>query len=75
MSGLRPHSAHEERSSDLSRHVESHAAALTRARESQESAGQTAARELEVDRIYNALHRAENLPADVAAAIEAEATL
>jgi hypothetical protein len=38
-----------------------------------EPAGQMAARELEVSRIGHALWRAENLPSDVTAAIEAEA--
>jgi hypothetical protein len=38
-----------------------------------EPAGQIAARQLEVSRISHALRRAEDLPSDVAAAIEAEA--
>lgn len=54
--------------------LKSHTASLDRARESHEPAGQVAARELEVARIQNALRRAEDLPTDVAAAIEAEAS-
>ena len=38
-----------------------------------EPAGQIAARQLEVSRISHALRRAEDLPSDVAAAIEGEA--
>jgi integrase len=49
----------------------SHERALHAARERGEPAGQLAARELEVDRLRTALRRAEELPADVAAAIEA----
>lgn len=52
----------------------SHTAALERAREIGEPAGQIASRELEVGRIESALRRAEELSTDVAAAIEAEAT-
>lgn len=54
--------------------LRSHTAALDRARDCKEPAGQIAARELEVDRIRSALHGAESLPTDVAAAIEAEAS-
>jgi hypothetical protein len=48
----------------------SHQRALAAAKLSGEPAGQLAARELEVARISGALQRAEELPADVAAAIE-----
>jgi len=47
--------------------------ALGTARQHGEPAGQIAARQLEVSRISHALQRAEELPSDVAAAIEAEA--
>lgn len=50
--------------------LNSHAAALEKAREVQEPAGQIAARELEIERIRSALRRAEELPTDVAKAIE-----
>lgn len=53
--------------------LNSHTAALDRARDCKEPAGQIAARELEVGRIKSALRRAEALPTDVAAAIEAQA--
>jgi integrase len=49
----------------------SHQRSLTRAHESHEPAGQIAARELEIIRIQSALHRAEQLGGDVAAAHEA----
>jgi len=55
------------------RMLTSHERALTGARERGEPAGQIAARELEVIRIRSALQRAEELPSDVAAAIEAAA--
>jgi len=51
----------------------SHERALGTAREHGEPAGQIAARQLEVSRISHALRRAEELPSDVAAAIEGEA--
>jgi hypothetical protein len=51
----------------------SHERALGTARERGEPAGQIAARQLEVSRISHALRRAEQLPSDVAAAIEGEA--
>jgi hypothetical protein len=51
----------------------SHTRALERARTAGEPAGQLAARELEVERIRNALHRAEELSTDAAAALEAAA--
>lgn len=50
--------------------MNSHAAALKRARDVREPAGQIAARELELERIRNALYRAQDLTVDVAAAIE-----
>jgi hypothetical protein len=51
----------------------SHRRALISAREAGEPAGQLAARELEIGRIEGALRRADELTADVAAAIEAAA--
>jgi hypothetical protein len=51
----------------------SHRRALQRARDSDEPAGQLAARELEIQRIDSALRRAEELSADAAAALEAVA--
>jgi hypothetical protein len=51
----------------------SHERALGTAREHGEPAGQIAARQLEVSRLSHALRRAEELPSDVAAAIEGEA--
>jgi hypothetical protein len=51
----------------------SHERELGTARQRGEPAGQIAARQLEVERISHALRRAEELPADVAAAIEGEA--
>ena len=51
----------------------SHERALGTARQHGEPAGQIAARQLEVSRISHALQRAEELPSDVAAAIEGEA--
>lgn len=51
----------------------SHDRALGSAQRRGEPAGQIAARQLEVGRIGHALRRAEELPSDVAAAIEAEA--
>jgi hypothetical protein len=51
----------------------SHERALGTAQERGEPAGQIAARQLEISRIGHALRRAEGLPSDVAAAIEAEA--
>jgi hypothetical protein len=56
------------------RMLASHTRALARAHENGEAAGQIAARQLEVDRIRGALRRAEELSADVAAAIESAAT-
>lgn len=53
--------------------LNSHTAALEQARELSEPAGQIAARELEVDRIANALMRAESLEGDVAVSIEGAA--
>lgn len=50
--------------------LKSHTAALDRARHENEPAGQIAARALEISRIDNALRRAEDLPLDVATAIE-----
>ena len=47
--------------------------ALGTARQPGEPVGQIAARQLQVSRISHALQRAEELPTDVAAAIEAEA--
>ena len=55
------------------RMLASHERSLTRARGNGEPAGQIAARELEIVRIQSALRRAEELIADVAAAIEAAA--
>jgi hypothetical protein len=55
------------------RMLTSHTRALDRARVAGEPAGQIAARELEVERIRSALHRAEELNADAAAALEAAA--
>jgi integrase len=52
------------------RMLQSHERALQRARTGGEPAGQLAARELEVQRIDGALRRAQELPSDVAAAIE-----
>ena len=57
------------------RMLASHERALAPAKISGEPAGQVAARELEVTRIRGALQRAEELPADVAAAIESAADL
>jgi hypothetical protein len=57
------------------RMLASHERALAAARLSGEPAGQLAARELEVARIRGALQRAEELSADVAAAIESAADL
>ena len=57
------------------RMLTSHEQALATARVSGEPAGQIAARELEVARIRGALRRAEELSADVAAAIESAAGL
>ena len=51
----------------------SHERSLGTARQRGEPAGQIATRHLEVSRIGHALRRAEDLPSDVAAAIEAEA--
>ena len=51
----------------------SHERALATAQQRGEPAGQIAARQLEVSRISHALRRAEDLPSDVAAAIEGEA--
>ena len=51
----------------------SHERALGTARQHGEPAGQIAARQLEMSRISHALRRAEELPSDVAAAIEGEA--
>jgi hypothetical protein len=51
----------------------SHRQALKRAHDSDEPAGQIAARELEIQRIDSALRRAEELSADAAAALEAVA--
>ena len=51
----------------------SHERALGTAQQRGEPAGQIAARQLEVSRISHALRRAEDLPSDVAAAIEGEA--
>jgi hypothetical protein len=51
--------------------LDSHQTALARARNGGEPAGQLAARELEVQRISGALHRANELDDDVAAAIDA----
>jgi integrase len=55
------------------RMITSHERALGTARERGEPPGQIAARQLEVSRISHALRRAEELPSDVAAAIEGEA--
>lgn len=55
------------------RMIASHTRALTRAHEAGEPAGQIAARELEIDRLRSALARAEELSANVAAALEAAA--
>jgi integrase len=52
----------------------SHTRALSRAQDIGEPARQIAARQLEIDRIRSALHRAEELPTDVAVAIEAAAS-
>jgi hypothetical protein len=57
------------------RMLASHERALAAAKQSGEPAGQLAARELEVARIRGALQRAEDLPTDVAAAIETAAGL
>ena len=56
------------------RMLASHTRALERAREMAEPAGQIAARELEVERIRSALHRAQELTSDVAEALEAAAS-
>jgi hypothetical protein len=53
--------------------LNSHERELGTARQRGEPAGQIAARQLEVARISHALRRAEELPSDVAAAIEREA--
>jgi integrase len=55
------------------RMLASHERALGAARQHGEPAGQIAARQLEVSRISHALQRAEELPSDVAGAIEGEA--
>lgn len=55
------------------RMIASHTRALTRAREISEPAGQIAARELEVQRLRTALHRAEELTHAAADALEAAA--
>jgi hypothetical protein len=55
------------------RMLASHQRSLERARAGGEPAGQIAARELEVQRIDGALRRAQELPYDVAAAIESAA--
>src|SRR4029077_18239431 len=55
------------------RMLSSHERALGTAQQRGEPAGQIAARQLEVSLIGHALRRAEDLPSDVAAAIEAEA--
>jgi uncharacterized protein involved in exopolysaccharide biosynthesis len=55
------------------RMLASHERALEAARQRGEPAGQIAARQLEVSRIGHALSRAEELPSDVAAAIEGQA--
>jgi hypothetical protein len=55
------------------RMLASHERALAIAHGRGEPAGQIAARQLEVSRIGHALRRAEDLPSDVAGAIEAEA--
>jgi hypothetical protein len=52
------------------RMLSSHTRALDRARHEGEPAGQLAARELEVERIRSALHRAQELSDDAAAALE-----
>lgn len=52
------------------RMLASHERALASARIHGEPAGQIAAREMEVARLRQALHRAEELTMDVAAAIE-----
>jgi site-specific recombinase XerD len=52
----------------------SHLRVLNQARDTGEPAGQIAARELEVERIRGALRRAEELSADVAAAIDASSS-
>jgi hypothetical protein len=52
------------------RMLASHSRALDRARQVGEPAGQLAARELEVERIRGALHRANELSQDAAAALE-----
>lgn len=57
------------------RMLASHERALATAKSCGEPAGQVAARELEVARIRGALQRAEELSADVAAAIESAADL
>jgi site-specific recombinase XerD len=53
------------------RMIASHTRALTQARSNGEPAGQLAARELEIDRLRSALHRAQELDDDVAQALEA----
>lgn len=50
--------------------IASHSRALTKARDHGEPAGQLAARELELDRLRSALHRAEEFNDDVAHALE-----
>jgi uncharacterized membrane protein len=55
------------------RMLASHERALGTAQQRGEPAGQIAARQLDVSRISHALRRAEDLPSDVAAAIEGEA--
>jgi len=52
------------------RMIASHTRALTKARETGEPAGQVAARELEIERLRSALHRAQELDDDVAHALE-----
>jgi integrase len=55
------------------RMLASHTRALDKARQAGEPAGQIASRELEVERIRSALHRAEELSDNAAAALEAAA--
>jgi hypothetical protein len=55
------------------RMLASHTRALEKAREHGEPAGQIASRELEVERIRSAMHRAQELTGDAAEALEAAA--
>lgn len=55
--------------------IASHTRALTQARNNGEPTGQLAARELEIDRLRWALHRAQELDVDVAQTLDLEEEL